>query len=83
MDDPETGSQGARDAALVLPFVALFLILPPIIHIFAAPVRLAGIPLIVVYLFAWWAGGVIAAFLIARRLAPREGSGESDERGRR
>lgn len=83
MDDPQTGSQGARDAAVVLPFVALFLILPPMIHIFAAPVRLGGIPLIVVYLFTWWAGGVVAAFLIARRLAPSDEAGETGERGRR
>lgn len=72
MDDPQSGSQGARDAAAVLPFVALFLILPPIIHIFAAPVRIAGIPLIVVYVFAWWAAAVAAAFLIARKVVPPE-----------
>jgi hypothetical protein len=67
----------------VLPFVALFLILPPIIHIFAAPVRLAGIPLIVVYVFGWWAAAVAAAFLIARRLTPGDETSDGDAPGRR
>lgn len=72
MPDPEDSGRGARDAATALPFLALFLIMPPIIHIFAKPTLIAGIPLIVAYVFCWWAAAIAAAFLIARRLGARQ-----------
>jgi hypothetical protein len=61
-DDP----QAWRDAATLLPVVAAALLLPPFILVFAAPVRLAGIPLIVIYVFGAWALIVLAAWLLAR-----------------
>ena len=73
MRDDEAGSQSARDAAMVLPFGAAVLLLPPVILVFATPAAPAGIPLIVVYVLAVWAAVILAAFLLARRLggAPR------------
>jgi len=65
----EASERGIRDAASVLPFLATVLLAPPIILIFAAPVRLAGIPLIVVYIFGVWAAVILAALLLSRGLA--------------
>jgi hypothetical protein len=61
--------QAARDAATLLPIVATVLLLPPIILVFAAPVLVAGIPLIVIYVFSVWALIVFGAWLIASRQA--------------
>lgn len=69
MNGDGPASQGTRDAATVLPFVAGVLLMPPLIHIFAAPVTIAGIPLIVVYVFLVWAAVIIGAYVLARRLA--------------
>jgi hypothetical protein len=71
LDAPHT-PQGAVDAATVLPFVAAVLLAPPIILIFGAPVMLAGIPLILVYVFGVWAAIILAAALLARRLSRNE-----------
>lgn len=73
MDGGESDGQGARDAATVLPFVAAVLLMPPIVLIFAAPVLVGGIPLIVVYIFGVWVAVILAAFLAARRLARPRG----------
>jgi len=67
---PERVSR-ARDAARVLPLVGLFLLLPPVIVPFAAAVDVAGVPLVVLYLFAVWLGLVLSAALLARALAPQ------------
>lgn len=61
--------QGTRDAALLLPVAATILLLPPFTIIFAAPVLIAGIPLIVIYVFGVWAAIVLCAWLLARNLA--------------
>jgi hypothetical protein len=59
---------GVRDAATLLPVVAAILLLPPFILLFATPVLIAGIPLIVVYVFGIWAAIVFCAWLLARTL---------------
>ena len=59
-----------RDAARVLPVVGVFLLLPPVIAPFAAPVDLGGVPLMVVYLFSVWLGLIAAAALLARVIEP-------------
>jgi hypothetical protein len=71
MREPELESRGARDAAAILPFLGIVLLFPPLISIFAAPFRIAGIPLIVVYLFGVWGAVIIAAYLVSRRLKPQ------------
>lgn len=80
MESWESRTQGTRDAATVLPFVAVFLFLPPVILVFAAPALIFGIPLIVVYIYGVWAAVILAALLLARRLerAEREAGDEPD-----
>lgn len=68
----EARTRSARDTAVLLPFVVLLLLLPPIIVVFSAPQMVAGIPLIVVYIYIVWAASVLVAFLIARRLQQAE-----------
>lgn len=68
MERFEAGSRGIRDAASMLPFFSIVLFVPPIVLIFAKPSTLLGIPVIVVYLFAVWAGVIAAAFLFSLRL---------------
>ena len=63
----EADAQSARDAATLLPVAAAVLLLPPFILVFAAPVHVAGIPLIVVYVFGVWATIILCAWLVARR----------------
>jgi hypothetical protein len=63
--DPER----ARDAATLLPFAAAILILPPVVLLFAVPLVVAGIPLIVVYIFGAWAAIVLATWWVARNPA--------------
>lgn len=72
MEEEGRDRRSAKDAAAVLPFVAVFLLIPPIILIFAKPVLVAGVPLIVVYLFGVWAAAIFAAMVLARRLAGEE-----------
>jgi hypothetical protein len=78
LDSPQT-PQGALDAATVLPFVAAMLLAPPIILIFAVPVMLAGIPLILIYVFGVWAVIILSAALLARRLSKAEGIFSEDK----
>jgi hypothetical protein len=70
----EGDAQSARDAATLLPVVAAVLLLPPFILVFAAPAHIAGIPLIVVYVFGVWAAVILCAFLVARRLKTPDGA---------
>lgn len=70
----------ARDAARLLPLIGLFLLLPPVIAPFAAPVDVLGVPLLVLYLFAVWLGLIVAAALLARALAPQAPAGEEPPR---
>lgn len=62
-------AQRVRDAATLLPVTAAILLLPPFILVFAAPLLIAGIPLIVVYVFGVWAAIVFCAWLLAHSLA--------------
>ena len=75
--DPD--SQGARDAATVLPVVTSILLMPPVILIFAVPAALAGIPLILIYIFGVWAAVIAAAVLLARRLGRPAGRSDGEE----
>jgi uncharacterized membrane protein len=81
MEEFEAETQGVRDAATVLPFLAVVLLVPPIILSFCAPVMIAGVPLIFIYIFGVWAGIILGALAIAMRLGrasesdPQERSG--------
>lgn len=63
-------SSKSPDAAVVLPLLGLFLLMPPIITLFAAQIDIGGIPLIVVYVFGVWAALIVCAAVLARRLDP-------------
>lgn len=65
-------------AAILLPCVGLFLLMPPVIGLFAIPRDVAGIPLIVFYLFGVWLGLVACAAWLSRRIGdsgPGTGTG--------
>lgn len=79
MADFEPDTQGVRDAATVLPFLAVALLVPPIILIFSAPVAIAGVPLIFIYIFGVWAAIILGALVIALRLG-RASAGEGPAR---
>lgn len=83
MEREQPHRQRIRDAATVLPFVGTALMMPPLIGLFAVPVALGGIPLIVLYVFAVWAAIIASAFVLARRLArpPSESSPEEPPAG--
>jgi putative effector of murein hydrolase LrgA (UPF0299 family) len=58
-----------RDAAGLLPVLGLVLFMPPVITLFAAAgADLAGVPLIVVYVFGTWLAVIVAAALLSRHL---------------
>ena len=65
---PTERERRARDAAVLLPLLGLFLLMPPIIVLFAQPVMVGGMPLIVAYVFGVWLALVAAAALLARAL---------------
>lgn len=54
-----------RDAALVLPFAGAFLVMPPFIRTFVIDGSLAGIPVIIVYLFSVWFLLILCAWRLA------------------
>jgi len=68
---PPEGQARARDAAIVLPLLGLVLLMPPVIALFAVPIRVGGVPLIVVYVFGVWLALVLGAALLGRALQPR------------
>lgn len=63
--DPDFERRRFSDAAMVLPFAGAFLLMPPFIQVFVSDSDIAGIPIVVIYLFAVW----FALILIAWRLA--------------
>jgi len=77
MKPVERENRGARDAAAILPFLGVVLLFPPVVYIFAAPVAVAGVPLIVLYLFGVWAAVILAAWIVSLRLKPDAEDAES------
>lgn len=71
MKNPEPGTPRLRDAASLLPALAVFLLMPPVITLFTGAHTLGGVPLVVAYLFGVWLALIVAAALLARRLGPR------------
>jgi len=64
----------ARDLAIVVPVMGIVLLMPPLVGLFArGGVTVAGIPLIVVYLFGLWFALILAALVLARKLAGDSG----------
>lgn len=75
MDPRSTASARLRDAAVLLPFAGLLLLMPPFVGLFPAAATLFGIPVLVLYVFGVWAVLIVLAAWFARRLpdpaAPR------------
>ncbi|MGD9943389.1 MAG: hypothetical protein AB7L76_10615 [Burkholderiaceae bacterium] len=67
---PDPGTPRLRDAATLLPVLAVFLLMPPVITLFTDTRTVGGVPLIVAYLFGVWLALIVAAALLAHRLAP-------------
>ena len=61
-------SARAREAAAILPLAGLFLLVPPVLTLFAVPIDVGGVPLIVVYLFGIWLSLIACAALLGRVL---------------
>jgi hypothetical protein len=70
MESGPLHSGTAPDAAVVLPLFGLFLLMPPVITLFASGFDIHGVPLIVVYVFGVWIALIVCAALLARRLDP-------------
>ncbi len=72
--DPALVRTGGRlaDRAFVLPIVAFFLLTPPILAIFNAPVLIFGIPLLHAYCFAVWLVAIAAGGWLAQRMIANE-----------
>ena len=62
-------SPRVQNAAVLVPLAGLFLLMPPFISLFAAPLMGFGIPLIVLYMFGVWAALILLTWLLTRRLA--------------
>lgn len=61
-------SERIRNAAVLLPILGIVLVMPPAITLFVANLPVAGIPLIVVYVFGVWLALIAAAAFLSRRL---------------
>ena len=72
-------STRAREAAGLLPILGLFLLMPPVITLFVAEVEVAGVPLIVAYMFGVWLASIDCAALLANRLAPPAATPGADD----
>ena len=56
-------------ASVLLPCLGLFLLMPPVVQLFALEVDVGGVPLMVVYLFGVWLALIVCAAWLARRIA--------------
>jgi hypothetical protein len=63
--DPHFDRRRFADAAMVLPFAGAFLLMPPLIRVFVTGSDFAGIPVVVVYLFAVWFALIAMAWWLA------------------
>lgn len=70
-----------HDAARLLPMLGALLLMPPIISLFVVNASIAGVPLIVVYLFGTWVALIGGAAWLARRLAASEADPEQRDAG--
>lgn len=78
MAGPRVDDGTAASAAVALPLLGLFLLMPPVVTLFVRGAGFAGVPLIVIYLFGVWAALIICAALLAWRLRPGPASEAED-----
>lgn len=65
-------------SVLVFTVFSTLLIVPPLVYIFNQPIMHAGLPQIVIYLFAVWLVMIAGTALLTRHL-PRASDGESGQ----
>jgi hypothetical protein len=65
---PKARSPRVLGAAILLPFLGLFLLMPPVIQLFTFGREIGGVPLVVVYLFGVWLGLIVCAGALSRYL---------------
>ena len=80
MDETHVDDGAVASAAVALPLLGLFLLMPPVVTLFASGMGVAGVPLIVIYLFGVWIALIVCAALLAWRLRRRGGDGAADDR---
>ena len=67
-----------REAALIVPMLGLFLLLPPFIGLFSNGKTLFGIPLILMYIFMVWICLILITRFLASRLIQNDRAGHND-----
>lgn len=73
----------SRHIAVLLPVFGLLLLMPPALLVFDIDGKVAGVPVIVFYIFGVWAGLIIGAAILSRYLdqrAPALSPDQADER---
>lgn len=61
-------SRKVRDQSTILLLLGLALLVSPMAGIFQIDAKLVGVPVTLLYLFAVWAGLIIGAYVLAKRL---------------
>jgi TRAP-type C4-dicarboxylate transport system permease small subunit len=56
-----------RDAVALMALLGTWLVMPPMLDVVNQPTSVLGIPTIVVYVFAVWAGLILFTRMVARR----------------
>lgn len=56
-----------RDAVALMALLGTWLVMPPMLDVVNQPTSVFGIPTIVVYVFAVWAGLIVFTRMVARR----------------
>lgn len=56
-----------RDAVALMVLLGTWLVMPPMLSVVSQPTSVLGIPTIVVYVFAVWAGLIVFTRIVARR----------------
>ena len=80
MKEPRARDDGsATSTAAVRPFLGGFLLMPPIVTLFAKGAGVDGLPLIVIYLFGVWAALIVCTALLALRLRPEPPAQAEDD----
>ena len=67
--------QKARDAILALTIFGALLLMPPILPFFDRPLSLAGVPLIVIYVFGVWLALIVLTWVLSRRVPMEKARG--------
>jgi hypothetical protein len=65
--DPQPNRTRIRDAVALMVVCGTWLVMPPVLSVVNQPTTVLGVPTIVVFIFAVWAGLILATRFLARR----------------